>query len=268
MEPAGLRLKKIRLERGLSLEEVHKKTKIHLSVLKAIEEDSLINFNPVYIKGFLKIYCQFLRIDPKEYITGYKEPRSTVQLVPTKGKKQVFLSKPASLRFAFFKQIRVYKQAVVILLATLLFIFLLFNLGRMISTRRLSAQQRIRIASVKTLKAGKTDGKNKTQKKQEIDTSHVENISKADVSSIVRLSIRARENCWIQLKSDGKVVFYGTLVKGRSESWHAKNKIELSLGNAGVVDLEVNGKPIYNLGRRGQAIKNINITKEGFSIAR
>ena len=46
MESAGERLKKIRLERGLSLEQVHKATKVHLNVLKAIEEDNLVNFNP------------------------------------------------------------------------------------------------------------------------------------------------------------------------------------------------------------------------------
>jgi hypothetical protein len=72
----------------------------------------------------------------------------------------------------------------------------------------------------------------------------------------------------MQLKSDGKVVFQGVLKKGRFESWQANTKMELSLGNAGVVELEVNGKLISNLGRRGQALKNILITKEGLAIKR
>ena len=54
METIGAKLKKIRLEKGLTLEEAHKQTKIHLNILKAIEDESLVNFNPVYIKGFLK----------------------------------------------------------------------------------------------------------------------------------------------------------------------------------------------------------------------
>jgi hypothetical protein len=56
------------------------------------------------------------------------------------------------------------------------------------------------------------------------------------------------------------------LKKGRFENWYAKDKIELSLGNAAAVDLEVNGRPISNLGRKGQALKNIVITKEGLMI--
>lgn len=36
IETAGARLKKIRQERGISLEDLQKKTKIHLNVLRAI----------------------------------------------------------------------------------------------------------------------------------------------------------------------------------------------------------------------------------------
>src|SRR3989338_7892361 len=75
MESAGAKLKSARLQKGLSLEEAHKKTKIHLNILKAIEEDSLINFSPVYIKGFLKIYCKFLGVDPRDCMPDYKEQK-------------------------------------------------------------------------------------------------------------------------------------------------------------------------------------------------
>ena len=60
MESIGARLKKIRLEKGLTLEDAHKQTRIHLNILKAIEEDSLINISPIYIRGFLKNYFKFL----------------------------------------------------------------------------------------------------------------------------------------------------------------------------------------------------------------
>jgi cytoskeleton protein RodZ len=264
----GLRLKKIRLERGISLEEVHKKTRIHLNILKAIEEDSLVNFNPVYIKGFLKIYCKFLGLEPKEYISDYREPRRTVEFVPAGEKKPFSFPGQNFLRTAFFKRVRIQKKATVIVVAIGLFIFLLFNLGRMVSGSHKLARQGPRPPFVKTDKLEKINEANKTQKKAELTAAHSEGIVKAEANSIVRLVIRARENCWIRLRSDGRVIFEGTLMKGRAESWHAKNKIELTLGNAGVVDLEVNGKPISDLGKRGQKVKNIIISKEGLSIVR
>jgi hypothetical protein len=69
----------------------------------------------------------------------------------------------------------------------------------------------------------------------------------------------------MQVRVDGKVAFQNILKKSRAESWQAKERIVLSVANAGVVDLEVNGKLISNLGRRGQALKNITVTKEGLT---
>ena len=41
----------------------------------------------------------------------------------------------------------------------------------------------------------------------------------------------------VTLKVDGKIFFQGVLIRGRSESWKAKEKMELSLSNAGAVEL-------------------------------
>ena len=88
----------------------------------------------------------------------------------------------------------------------------------------------------------------------------------ATAPSGIRLIIRARENCYIQLKTDGHVVFQNVLKKGRFESWSAKEKIEFSLSNAGAVDLEINGRTISNLGRKKQPLKHVIVTKEGLMI--
>jgi len=103
MESTGSRLKKLRQEKGLSLEEVHKKTKIRLNILKAIEEDNIIGLSPVYIKGFLKIYCKFLGTEPKEYIPGYQEPSGAQKLVSSEIKKPASFLRSASIRLDYFR---------------------------------------------------------------------------------------------------------------------------------------------------------------------
>lgn len=309
MESVGARLKKIRLEKGLSLEEVHKKTKIHLSILKAIEEDSLIKLSPIYIKGFLKIYCKFLGVDPKEYMADYKEPQSTLTYTSGTLEKPASLLETMAVRLDSFKdnlRIKINHNAKIlgvriktVFVSLLIFIFLigLFNLGRVISSKRRSL-----ISKKGKITAGlpvKTEKKARIDKTQKIITPTInpkakhsvsneanlqdnpsasrigtetkatlgKGIPQGDAALGIRLGIYARENCYIHyLKTDGKVVFQGILKKGSSESWQAKNKIEFSLGNAGVVDLEVNGKHIMPLGRKGQAIKNIEIDKEGLKI--
>jgi len=48
----------------------------------------------------------------------------------------------------------------------------------------------------------------------------------------------------------------------------AKEKVELSLGDASAVELQVNDQRFSNLGRRGQPLKNILINKNGLKISR
>lgn len=260
MESTGAKLKKLRLEKGITLDEVHKKTKIHLDILKAIEEDSFINLSPIYKKGFLKIYCKFLGLNPKDFIPDYKEPPVKVRPISDTQAKPVSLFKRVPLRLVYLKSVYTKKIVFIIILITI-FIIGLFNIGKFISTRKTR------------LPAAKIEGKAKIADKTKAPAimpkvRHPEVTPQRDTTFGIRLSILAREDCWIQLRTDGRIVFQRILKKGRSESWQAKDKIELSLGNAGAVDLEVNGKLISKLGRRGQVLKNILITKEGINIGR
>ncbi len=252
MESVGTKLKNLRLQKGLSLEEVHKKTKIHLNILKAIEEDSLINFSPVYIKGFLKIYCKFLGVDPRDCIPDYKEPKAKISYVSDFQEKPASSFKIPSFKLLPLKAIHI--KIIVTIILILIFIIGLFNLGKFISFKASRLSKRAELPAVISSKTDNRVPKPKLQNSPAV--------------KIITLDIHAKENCFIQVKSDGRVMFQNILKKGRSESWQAKDKIELSLGNAGVVELEVNGKRIPGLDRRGQALKNILITKEGLSVKR
>lgn len=272
METVGARLKKLRLEKGLSLEEVNKQTKIHLNILKAIEEDSFINLTPVYIKGFLKIYCKFLGVNPQDYIQNYKEPQSVPRFVlDTQGKAEPLLKTTSVKLDSLSKKIKIGKIFILVLILIFLSIGL-FKLGKVISYKRSSLSRKGKESILLTDKIKKKTPVTKLEKKEttKVATKSVpsETLPQKEVASGIRLGIRAKEDCFIQLKTDGRVVFQSILKKGRFESWQAKDKIEFSLGNAGVVELEINGKLIPPMGRKGQMLKNILITKEGLSIKR
>ncbi|MDP3731421.1 MAG: DUF4115 domain-containing protein [Candidatus Omnitrophota bacterium] len=259
MESSGAKLKNLRLQKGLSLEEVHKKTKIHLNILKAIEEDSLINFSPVYIKGFLKIYCKFLGVDPRDCIPDYKESQTTISRASDLQKKPASAFKTLSLKIFSLKAMHIKPKAILTVALILIFTVGLFNLGKFISFKAGKASRILKRSEPRVVVSTKPD------KMANVAISKLQN---SPAVKIITLDIHAQENCFMQVKADGRVIFQNILKKGRSESWQAKDKIELSLGNAGVVELEVNGKRISGMGRRGQAIKNILITKEGLNIKR
>jgi cytoskeletal protein RodZ len=279
MQGSGVRLKKVRLEKGITLEEAHKKTKIHLDILKALEEDSVVNLNPIYVKGFLKIYCNFLKVDPRDYITDYKEPATTAQIVKVVEKKvaekeelpESFIKAPS--RKSIFPSPATTKKIIRILFIAIIVITavnILFNLGRMIAHRLTSRRAKASVGRVvkkeKKPLASKPEKSVVPTNEAKVDKQQVSKGN--EITPGIRLAIRAKEDSWIQVKADRRTVFQNILKKGRSESWEAKDKIELSLGNAAGVDLEINSKLIPSLGRRGQVIKNILITKEGLSIKR
>ena len=86
------------------------------------------------------------------------------------------------------------------------------------------------------------------------------------IGDTLRLTIFAEEDIWMQVKVDGKVVFRRILKKGSSETWQAKDGFDLWLANAGIVKLELNGKILPPIGRRGQLLKSVVITREGLTV--
>jgi len=267
MELIGAKLKKIRLEKGLTLEEVHKKTKIHLNVLKAIEEGSVVDLNPVYLKGFMKIYSKFLGVDFKDEQARFK-PINT----PDNQAKPVSFIQSASAKMGSLGSPRKIQLSAVIIFAVI-FLFVIFGLGKIIAfkrSRRL-AQKNIKSYEATQVRASQKVESSKAQKARVLNVipkPQIIQIGSGNNASGVRLTINAREDCWIKVKSDGKLLYHGILKKGRPDNWVAKEKINLTLGNAGAVDLNVNGQVITSLGRKGQVIKDIVITRGGLSVQR
>jgi len=274
MESAGARLKKLRLEKGLSLEDVYKKTKIHLSILKSIEEDNLVGISPIYIKGFLKIYCGLLGVDYKDYYSDSQEGQRTEKKAPEDTQEEPALSHPTPFKgtpfkLDYFKRFGIKVKNIIPIAVIILSVLGLFNLGKFIASRRSSnrAQEITREIEKADNERGKAQAVKSDQKGKKAGVKVAAAKKSAtkpasNVSSGIRLSIRAKENCWVHLLVDSKVVFHAVLKKNKFESWQAKKKIEFSLGNAGGVELELNGKVIPPLGRRGQVVKNVLITKE------
>ncbi len=69
----GNKLKEKRLQKNLSLQEISKETRIRIEFLKKIENEEFShNEDHVYNKGFIKIYAQFLGLDPTPLLAIYK----------------------------------------------------------------------------------------------------------------------------------------------------------------------------------------------------
>jgi cytoskeleton protein RodZ len=78
----------------------------------------------------------------------------------------------------------------------------------------------------------------------------------------VSLQIRTREESWVQVKADGKLLMEGMLTASSSKSFAADKELVVKLGNAAGVELSYNGKtlPAFDSDRR---TRTLTFTPEG-----
>ena len=243
MQNAGAYLKSAREENGYSITEVSKNTKISPAVLRSLEDGRLDNIDPVYLKGFLKMYCRFLRVDWQEFTKEY--PIATAAKHSHKpagsgGQPNSRSHKPAGSGAA--SDSRSHRQS---------------HKPAPLSPKRVSKTT----APAQSALPGLTPSKTPAQPASAQTPAPQEAKPKA-----ITLVIRAKEESFIKVKVDGRTIYQGLLRKGNAESWSAKDNIELFVGNAAAVALEVDGKLFSSLGRKGQQLKNILINREGLKI--
>lgn len=73
-----------------------------------------------------------------------------------------------------------------------------------------------------------------------------------DVASSVQVAVQLTDESWLQVITDGKVEFEGTLNKGDQKTWKAQKTLVLQSGNAGAVSVSYNQGEAKVLGAPGE----------------
>jgi cytoskeletal protein RodZ len=77
------------------------------------------------------------------------------------------------------------------------------------------------------------------------------------------LSLTFRDDCWTEVLVDGEVVARALFTKGTTREFSGGRTFTLTLGNAGVVEVVVNGRSIEPIGGPGEVVKNFVIEPRG-----
>jgi uncharacterized protein YraI len=70
----------------------------------------------------------------------------------------------------------------------------------------------------------------------------------------IEVELRVIERAWLRVMVDGEKAFEGILEKGAERAWRGSERISLRCGNAGGVEVTVNGEYLGLLGGRGQVV--------------
>jgi len=228
----GKHLRDIRVEKGLSLEDIADETKISMNVLGHIEQEILDQLpSQTVTKGFLRSYAKALNTDGEIVVQGY---------VSSYRGKQKAIESSERLRGADAK-----KSQRLIFLVSLICITVL-------SFYALSTKEK-RAEPVPALPAAAETLKTSAETAPALETRTAQETQRV-IPEQQQLSISAVEETWLKVIIDEKPPKEYTLAPGDRLELVASSNFNILIGNAGGVRMTVNDEPVRIEGKSGQAI--------------
>jgi cytoskeleton protein RodZ len=280
MESVGQDLKAIREKKKISLAEIAQSTRINLNYLKSIEEGQFKELpGGIYNRAFLRSYCEYLGLDPKQYLDRYdaanlppteKETRSMPKLPSHKGDG------------AIIHPLLAWGAMLLVSVAGLYYsrhwissIFSPYFARSPVSkmpapeppiTATPQAEQpnpsaRAVQPAVTGVPADSGAVQNAAQNPPRTAPSQPGQVSPESKAlnppppGTIRIEFQILEKCWVSVNSDGNRVLVKVLEPGDDQFFDANERFYIQLGNAGGVRLKINGKPAKPLGKSGEVVR-------------
>jgi hypothetical protein len=81
----------------------------------------------------------------------------------------------------------------------------------------------------------------------------------------LRVVLLASEDAWVSVSADGKSAFVGVLKPNERREIAANEKIKVVAGNAGGLEISLNGKALDPIGPKGQ-VRTVELTQSGAQV--
>lgn len=270
-------LKSIREKKAISLNEIHDKTRIDLKYLNEIEEGNFDALPEVYMRGFLRKYVEMIGLDQDEILSNFElaKGENLEETEPAKSKK-IELDKnefnKKSDTFDDFEDEKPIKEEkndngkkknyfviTMVLFVSAVIVILYF------SFKQKSPEE---IVIEKPIEEIINEQNNQPiEKTIKISNKKEESKSSAVVEDSLSLRIHAVDTSWMRLMVDNKFRDEFILNPNFSKSVKAKSNFSLLVGNAGGIELILNGKRLPQIGKKGE-IKNISVDSSGIHYMR
>jgi cytoskeleton protein RodZ len=246
MPVLGERFRAAREARGLTLSEVAEHIRIRSVYLAAIEDENWSAVGaPVYIRGFLRTYARFLGLDPEEVVGVFNsEASAATPAAPSSSgtpPKTTYRADEAPAR-NLSPLIWVASLVAVVLIA-----IVVYNEAAL-RARQTAVNTTTPAASVVASAAAPTVGASESP-----GASPSPDVSPSP-ATIASLEVRLSAPSWLRVTVDGSVSMEGTFPAGTVRQFHGKTA-RLRIGNAGGVQILVNGKSLGVLGAVGDVVE-------------
>jgi cytoskeletal protein RodZ len=261
-------LEQARRERGLSLGEVEQATKIRKRYLQGLERDDYGALpDAIYAQGFLKTYANYLGLDGEELsreLKNRRKPRRERQLefgLPKSSEFERPLIDPGGLRGTEKRSVSgaaVFALAVgVIALASV--IGTLYFIGRDSQTTSERPESPPSEEAANRQEEGPGQGSDPKERPEPAANAGEEGAQGGEedppTPEVLRAVIRVEgAPSWLSIQSDGETAYEQIAKPGFLKTFEAERKLSISTGNAGAVEVEINGQNVGVLGDDGEVL--------------
>jgi cytoskeletal protein RodZ len=248
----GDELRRERLVREITLEEISAATKISLRLLTALEKSDLSRLPaPAFTRGFIRSYALHIGIDPEEKVCAYLADLADAAAGTS----------PSAIRVrSRFRRGRGATAGTIVggVTAVLLLLGVIARPERRAAPRP-EKPMTARSAHVALKNVDVSSEPTPAVRQQEPLAEVSSSAASTDAAPLVTLLLEFEGDSWIKLTASGETLFVGLIRRGQVRKFEARGGFQLSLGNAGGVRVTVDGRALDPLGGAGQVVRDLRL---------
>jgi transcriptional regulator with XRE-family HTH domain len=240
----GSYLRALRQDKRASLEEMARATRVGAHQLEALEADRFTDLPaPVFVKGFIRAYCHFLGEPVDEALRRYRdmlgERPVPARSTPVLRAQANWTASPLFISFVLL----------VVFGGGLLALNLGLKRGSKPAVSDPAPAVKVQAAPPPT---NPMPGPPPTAPATPA-------VAAVESPTSQRLLVKAIEPTWIRIQTDDLRAVDELLPPGAIREWTAEKRFLLTVGNAGGIEIELNGRPMPRLGERGTVIRQLEL---------
>jgi cytoskeleton protein RodZ len=260
MPALGERFRAAREARGLTLSDVAEHIRIRSVYLAAIEDENWSAIGaPVYIRGFLRTYARFLGLEPEEVVAEFNSqasaPPPPVPTVPGAPPRTSYLADEEPPARGLSPLIWVASLVAVVLIAVVVYNEAMLHARQSATVLPSNSSTAVASAAAGGVAADASPTENPTSTNPSPSPASAGTLSPAPLASgTANLEVRLLAPSWLRVTVDGNVSMEGTFPAGTDRQFRGKIA-RLRIGNAGGVEIIIDGKSMGTLGATGDVVE-------------
>ena len=236
----GSSITQARKSAGLTIEDLSASTNIRTALLKEIESNNFANCGgETYARGHIRNIAMKLGVDPLIYIAAFEDE----QMHTDRSMKELLVENSVMRQPEEARKVS-WKVLATISVSSLF----IAGLAQIIISNTASVEIPEPIASITA-----TESATPSPEATEATPTEQATVSTGEGVELVISATRAKS--WLFVSdATGRTLFSGQMSRGSSKTFRTDVSLNVKIGNAGGVDLTVNGKKVDSIGVDGEVV--------------